>query len=365
MFHSNFTHYLQSYLNSCGVEEDLINEYLVVLTNPSAKSVINQEREEFLKLVEEIKKVKAFKKLLKLSPSQFIKKLPLSRRVLLQRHWEKWHHLKYNFIGPKVTTLEEYAEEIQKLLLSGINPYNLLKQEVEKRVLSVKEKNKLLAKIKPDKKHLALFELWGHFMLTKFYRRNGQIRAVAIFNNLLKETARRLGISLLQVRLMLNSQVKQGLLNKKVNKKTLKKQSQLAVYWSAKNREYLYIGNKAQKFIKTIPQDGNHEVAELKGQCGSLGKASGTVKLIFRPRDIPKMSKGDILVSAATDPDIVPAMKLAGAIVTDQGGVTAHAAIVARELGIPCLIGTKIATKVFKDGDRVEVDATKGVVKKL
>ena len=77
------------------------------------------------------------------------------------------------------------------------------------------------------------------------------------------------------------------------------------------------------------------------------------------------MKKGDILVSIATDPDIVFAMKKAAAIVTEQGGVTSHAAIVSRELNIPCVIGTKIATKVFKDGDRVEVDATKGIIKRI
>ncbi|MEW6408479.1 MAG: PEP-utilizing enzyme [Patescibacteria group bacterium] len=78
-----------------------------------------------------------------------------------------------------------------------------------------------------------------------------------------------------------------------------------------------------------------------------------------------KMRKGDILVSIATDPDIVPAMKKASAIVTEQGGVTSHAAIVSREMRIPCVIGTKIATKVLRDGDLVEVDATKGLVRKL
>ncbi len=78
-----------------------------------------------------------------------------------------------------------------------------------------------------------------------------------------------------------------------------------------------------------------------------------------------KMQKGDILVSIATNPDLVPAMKKAAAVVTEQGGVTSHAAIVARELRIPCVIGTKIATKVLKDGNKIEVDATKGIVRKL
>ena len=107
------------------------------------------------------------------------------------------------------------------------------------------------------------------------------------------------------------------------------------------------------------------EMVELKGQCASLGFAKGRVKIILSPADLPKMEKGDILVAIATNPDIVPAMKKAAAIVTEQGGVTSHAAIVSRELGVPCVIGTKVATKWLKDGDLIEVDATRGVVRKL
>jgi len=66
-----------------------------------------------------------------------------------------------------------------------------------------------------------------------------------------------------------------------------------------------------------------------------------------------------------TQPEFLPAMKKASAIITDEGGLTCHAAIISRELGIPCIIGTKIATKVFKDGDIVEVDATRGIVTML
>ena len=77
------------------------------------------------------------------------------------------------------------------------------------------------------------------------------------------------------------------------------------------------------------------------------------------------MNYGDVLVSVATTPSIVTAMKKAAAIVTDQGGLTCHAAIVSRELGVPCVVGTKIATASLKDGDLVEVDAMKGIVRKL
>jgi len=78
-----------------------------------------------------------------------------------------------------------------------------------------------------------------------------------------------------------------------------------------------------------------------------------------------KVEPGDIIIAPMTSPDYVVGMRKAAAIVTDEGGITCHAAIVARELKVPCLVGTKKATKVFHDGDLVEVDATKGIVRKV
>ncbi|MBU3906524.1 phosphoenolpyruvate synthase, partial [Patescibacteria group bacterium] len=76
-----------------------------------------------------------------------------------------------------------------------------------------------------------------------------------------------------------------------------------------------------------------------------------------------KMEKVDILVAGMTSPEFIIVMKKAKAIITDHGGMTSHAAIVSRELGVPCIVGTKIATQVLKDGDLVEVDADQGVIK--
>lgn len=101
----------------------------------------------------------------------------------------------------------------------------------------------------------------------------------------------------------------------------------------------------------------------LYGQCASEGIVRGTVRIVRTSKDMVKVSAGDIVVSPMTTPDLLPAMKLSSAIVTDEGGLTCHAAVVARELGKPCIIGTKIATKVLKDGDMVEVDAEKGIVR--
>jgi len=106
-------------------------------------------------------------------------------------------------------------------------------------------------------------------------------------------------------------------------------------------------------------------VSELKGSVANKGFAKGVVKIILNEKDFSKFNEGDILVASMTRIEYVPLMKKAGAIVTDEGGITCHAAIVSRELNKPCMIGTKISTRVLKDGDLVEVDANKGVVKVL
>jgi len=106
-------------------------------------------------------------------------------------------------------------------------------------------------------------------------------------------------------------------------------------------------------------------VKEIKGQIAQKGKVKGRVKIIGLAADIDKVQKGDILVATMTMPRYIVAMKKAAAFVTDEGGVTCHAAIIAREMKKPCVIGTKIATQVLNDGDEVEVDANQGVVKIL
>ena len=100
----------------------------------------------------------------------------------------------------------------------------------------------------------------------------------------------------------------------------------------------------------------------LRGLPASPGIASGRVKIIYSADEIDKIEKGDVLVTTMTNPDMVPAMEKAAAIVTDEGGITSHAAIVSRELGVPCIVGTERATKVLKNGQLVTVDAYKGVV---
>lgn len=112
--------------------------------------------------------------------------------------------------------------------------------------------------------------------------------------------------------------------------------------------------------------DGVDENTKIvKGHSANGGKVTGTVKIVLESKDFHKLNAGDILVTTMTSVDFVPVMQKAAAFITNEGGITSHASIVAREMNKPCIIGTKNASQLLKDGDEVEVNANEGVVKIL
>ena len=142
-----------------------------------------------------------------------------------------------------------------------------------------------------------------------------------------------------------------------------------------RSKHYIYFINKIYtninfiEFAKqenlNITEDKIINTNEVKGQVAMKGKVRGKVRVIILKKNIPDVEPGEILVTTMTTPDYLPAMYKARAFVTDEGGITCHAAIVAREIGKPCVISTKIATRIFKTGDLVEVDADSGIIKKI
>jgi len=127
------------------------------------------------------------------------------------------------------------------------------------------------------------------------------------------------------------------------------------------------IDKKIKKYLEIIKKIklNTKKIVVLQGLSAYTGLARGKVKIIKSYHDIKRVKKGDILIANTTHPNYIPAMYKAAAFVTNEGGIASHAAIVARELKKPCVVGTKIATKVIKEGDKVEVDANKGLVKKI
>lgn len=157
----------------------------------------------------------------------------------------------------------------------------------------------------------------------------------------------------------------QELLKNKIPSKTILEKRYKGYFLS---NDQLFLTSKSQvakklniQFIEEKVENKN--VKQLKGSVACQGIAKGHVRILMGHGQIHMLKIGEILVSPMTIPDFLPAMTKAAAFVTDEGGILCHAAIVAREFNKPCITGTKFATQIFKDGDFVEVDANKGIIK--
>jgi len=134
--------------------------------------------------------------------------------------------------------------------------------------------------------------------------------------------------------------------------------------WAIEGKDIYIVQSRAITTLKErIGTDVKIKGKELlKGMVASPGIGVGPVRIIKDASELDKIKKGDVLVTVMTNPDMVPAMKRAAAIITDEGGITCHAAIVSREMGIPCIVGTEHATRILKHSKIVTVYATKGIV---
>lgn len=283
-------------------------------------------------------------------------------KKLLKNHWQKYTWMTYGWTGPALDY--DYFSGNLKLALKNWKILKDLKtRKTERNILLKKQKN-ILRRLDKNERKLAL--LLRTLLEGKAKRIDAHSLTFFIADKINSEIARRTFLSLNQLRVVPPFEIKK-VFNKNIADR-LNKEREFVVYWFEKNKgvkkfvggegrnKFKYVLNKVPKVKKTD---------ELKGELAYPGHIKGKVKVVLNQDDFKKFKKGEILVTRVTDPSYVPIMKIAKAIITDIGGITCHAAIVARELKKPCIIGTKIATQVFKNGDLVEVDVNKGVVRRL
>jgi phosphohistidine swiveling domain-containing protein len=157
---------------------------------------------------------------------------------------------------------------------------------------------------------------------------------------------------------------------KTIPHRELLERKKFSVLLLGKNLHVLHTQQSAQKLAHPFLNSTNandQKGKNLQGVVVSKGKGTvtGKIRIIHSPKNSDGFKKGEILVAPMTSPDYVPIMRKALAVITDVGGLMSHAAIISRELGIPCIVGTKYATKIFKNGDVVTLDISKGIVQKI
>lgn len=356
-----FTEYLINHLKG---KCENANEVFRILTTPTSRYFSHIEKIELLKIAKEIKtdekSAKFFKENSVLDIGKKLFAINNKIDMLIDEHFKSFRWLCFMFEGPA------YEKEY---FIGRLKEF--IKLDCEKEIRKIdenfseikKQQQELIRKIGIDKKHERLFEIARDIIFLKSFRKDCMFFGCYATEGLSDELAKRLDVELKYLRSLLLDEIEEIVVKeKRFPLELAKKRYEKSAYIAYKDRFEIVYDEKADEIIRNLEEDNE---GEIKGHCACSGKAKGKVKVINLREDMAKMENGDVLVSIATNPDLVPAMEKAAAFVTDMGGITCHAAIVAREMQKPCVIGTKNATRLLQDGDIVEVDAENGIVRKL
>ena len=352
-----------------------IAEAVSVLLAPAEKSPFALQDEAFFEVLAKIQGDAQANDLFQKNPAGVIAKrieeFPEIDRAL-HAHAREYDWMQYHYSGPIVLDEAFFIEALASETRQRVNGKERLREFAEK-TKALREKQGALEKaLGLNAEEKRWIQIARSFMLLKAWRKDAAFQASRNTQPLLTEIARRFGVSFKQALYLMPNEITRGLrggsLAASGAAKALLDERVRHCFGLFTRAETRFItGAEAEEFSKRVTEEkmpaNAASVRELRGMPASPGSARGTVKIIVTAADMKKMRDGDILVSPATNPNLVPAMKKASAIVTNEGGVTCHAAIVSRELGVPCVIGTRIATRVLRDGDEVEVDASRGIVK--
>ncbi|KKR44113.1 MAG: putative phosphoenolpyruvate synthase [Candidatus Moranbacteria bacterium GW2011_GWC1_45_18] len=322
------------------INEEEFQKFFEAISIPAYKTYLNQEEEAVLKL--------ALKK--NITEKDYT--------GLYKRYW--WTGLGWENLTPHS---EKYFISRIKRISDKARAKKKLK-EIRAQQREIKNNRSRLTK----KYKLEKISIWLEFLDKYAYyheaRKEMQVKTNHALYLIMLEMSRRLKIDEEDLNWLWGNEVFEALQKGKFNRKEIIKGKQATLTLIDGNGLKVFRGKAAVKKFRSEIKENIENGNEVKGFGAMPGKVTGTAKVCNGLEDaLRKIKRRDVLICGMTTPDYIAVMKKAAAIITDEGGLTCHAAIVSRELKIPCIVGTKIATKIFEDNDIVEVDATKGVAK--
>ena len=345
-----FTAFLDAFARARGFSLTEKFEYQASLTLPYRKVYVSQEREDFLKLA-----VAALDTAHPMPPEEVT--------AALSRHADEYGFLNAVLLEDLPFTVEHYREA-----LAGMS-FEAAREELAALTKGQEEmeaqQRACMQDVSGDAELLETARFIQRYAFLRSYRVDVCYKAMAMCLNILAELARRIGVSVLDLTYLNSYEIRESLAGGDSAPAyaliAQRRRGFLSVF--VDNTRYTFTGVEAEEVARTIAFSQEMGDGTVKGSVAFPGKARGVCKVLRMVEDMKKVERGDIIVISMTDPNYLPAMERAAAFVTDMGGILCHAAIVAREMKKPCIIGTKIATQILKDGDVVEVDAENGIVR--
>lgn len=220
--------------------------------------------------------------------------------------------------------------------------------------------------LNPDEKLKPFFELSPYVIFFKDWRDDVRRKHAYYWSFLFDRIADTYNVERDDIGYLTISEIEEMLSGDRFPQETINERKQKPKVLIQNNEGFIVVKSYDEKY-RSIVDSSESKLAQkdLSGTTAQSGKVIGRVRIVRSYHDTKHVLDGDVLVANTTHPNYLPAMKRAVAFVTNEGGMISHAATVARELKTPCIVGTKVATEVLIDGDMVEVDATKGIVRKL
>jgi phosphohistidine swiveling domain-containing protein len=295
-----------------------------------------------------------------------IKQFPILYREL-EKYQQGHFWTMNNYVDNNYLTVSFFLRELAGLMKGKVDLDKEIKRLSQTPFRNEAAKNALLKELKLSLELRNLLTVSEDFTKWQDERKKKTYWYVHYLSLILQEVGRRFDFSLHELKYF-NYPETLELFDKgnryKVTRPEAKNRIKFCTWYQKGSLFEQFSGPTAVKLKNEfLSSNKEKKVNDFRGMSASKGVAKGVVSIVKSVKDCGKVKKGNVIVAVMTRPDYVPAMKKAVAIVTNEGGVTCHAAIISRELGIPCVIGTKIATEVLKDGDIVEVNANHGVVK--
>ncbi|MFH0713072.1 MAG: PEP-utilizing enzyme [Candidatus Micrarchaeota archaeon] len=343
------------------------NELYAELLAPILPSFVNEEKKTLLEILAKIQ-ANNLHLLIILRGFDYaaahLDEMPEIEKML-EKHAREFYWVQNNYAKVKCLDKLYFLNELCTLQKAGVNGTEA-KKEIEQHLEnSIKLKAKLIKQLQVPKELLDLIKISEIFTYMQDERKKNVLIANHYQRKFIDEASRRTGISPALLEYTILPELKEIVKTGEANLKVLAARRKSCLIIHTREGHEIFDGEETLALYATLFGKSAKAIAEVTGSCASEGKATGLAKIVLKTHDMINMQEGDVLITSMTRPEMVPVMKKAVAIITDEGGVTSHAAIVSRELGIPCIVGAKHATRVFKDGDLVEVDAGKGTARKI
>ncbi|MCX6806716.1 MAG: PEP-utilizing enzyme [Candidatus Berkelbacteria bacterium] len=283
----------------------------------------------------------------------------------LQKHFKQYEWIASGHTGKKRITANYFKKKVDELLkhFSDLGRGQKSLEGYEQKTRNLKRR--IIDKYHFDTNTQKLIEIVDEIGPLHDKRKELFVKTIFYADDVREEIGKRLGYTLDELQLFEYKELFPLKNGEKLGRNEIEKRQQFIMLDvdRKKGRFQVRSGNEAKKFADREFKQNYEQIDSIEGMSASKGKAKGKVKIIFGESQFSKMKKGDILVTHMTSPRYMSAIARCSAIITDEGGLTCHAAIISREMKKPCIIGTKIATKILKDNDLVQVNANTGEIK--